>query len=109
MTTYKNLGLKGDYLIYRDKPLVRDKNTLCYGSMEDDYVLFMMILDEKQTELGNAKEKPSVPGRILVQILSTDQNKPPHERLAKQFEKNGLFDAIDIGLIWLDKLNKKTK
>ena len=40
-------------------------------------------------------------------IISTDPKKSPSEKLEKQFEKNGLYDAIDIGLIWLEKLNRK--
>ena len=45
--------------------------------------------------------------QILVQILSTDMSKKPSERVEKQFSKSGLYEAMDIGLIWLDKLNKK--
>ncbi|MDD6800357.1 MAG: hypothetical protein PUE85_08095 [Firmicutes bacterium] len=106
MAEYKEIGIKGKYLIYKNKPLVRDKNMLCYGSMDDEYVLFMMILDNKKLECGSLEDKPEVPNRILVQIMSTDEKKPAHERLAKQFEKNGLYEAMDIGLIWLNKMNK---
>jgi hypothetical protein len=42
---------------------------------------------------------------VLVQIWDTDASKPAHERVVKQFEKNGLFEALDIGIIWMDKLN----
>lgn len=106
MAEFVPVGIKGKYLIYKNKPLVRDKNVLCYGDMSDDYILFMMILSTKKTELGTLDDKPEIPDRILVQILSTDESKPSHERLVKQFEKNGLFNAIDIGLVWLNKLNK---
>ena len=64
-----------------------------------------MVLTTKKPEVGNSTEE--IPDQILVQILSTDQSLSPSERLAKQFEKKGLYDAIDIGLIWLDKLNRK--
>lgn len=98
--------VNGKYLMYCDKPFVRDNNTICYGDMTDDYVLFMIILTNKTVE-GAKGKKTEVPDRILVQILSTDQTKSPADRIAKQFDKNGLYDAMDIGLIWLDKLNKK--
>ena len=107
MTEYTPEGVKGKYIIYRDKPLVRDKNVICYGDMDDDYILFMMILTTKKIELGNLKDKPEIPDDIIVQVLSTDTKKSSHERLVKQFEKKGLYEAFDIGLIWLDKLNKK--
>ena len=60
-----------------------------------------MVLTTKKAENGE-----EIPDHILAQILSTDPSKSPSERLEKQFEKNGLYDAIDIGLVWLDKLNK---
>lgn len=107
MTEYIADGIQGNYMIYRDKPLVRDKNLIVYGSMEDDYILQMMILTTKKIEFGSLKEKPEIPDRIIVQIVSTDDSKSPKEKLAKQFEKNGLYDAFEIGLIWLDKLNNK--
>ena len=62
------------------------------------------ILTNKTVETA-AGEKKEIPDKILVQILSTDVTKNPVERIAKQFEKNGLYDAMDIGLIWLEKLN----
>lgn len=89
--------VNGKYLMYRGKPLLREKNAICYGDMDDEYVLFMLILSNKTV---NGKE---VPDRILIQILSTDMSLSPSEKLIKQGEKNGLFNAFDIGLIWLDR------
>lgn len=102
MVEYKSNGVQGDYLIYKDKPLVRKDNMYCYGDMKDDYVLFLMVVSTKKAENGR-----EIPDLIIVQVMSTDESKSPSERLAKQFEKNGLYDAIDIGLIWLEKLNRK--
>ena len=31
MVEYKSNGVQGDYLIYKDKPLVRKDNMYCYG------------------------------------------------------------------------------
>ena len=94
--------VEGKYLMYKGKPLVREKNVICYGDMSDKYVLFLMALTTKKTEDGK-----EIPDHILAQIISTDPKKSPSEKLEKQFEKNGLYDAIDIGLIWLEKLNRK--
>ncbi len=98
--------VEGQNLMFRGKPLLREGNTFCYGSMSDKYVLFMMVLSNKtvKDEKGNDVE---VPDKIILQVLSTDTSKPPHERVVKQFDRNGLFDAMDIGLIWLDRLNKE--
>ena len=102
MVEYISNGIEGSYIIYKDKPLVRKDNLYCYGDMDDDYVLFLMVLTTKKTESGQ-----EIPDHILAQIISTDPNKSPSEKLEKQFEKNGLYEAIDIGLVWLEKLNKK--
>ena len=98
--------VEGQNLVFRVKPLLREGNTFCYGSMSDKYVLFMMVLSNKtvKDEKGKSVE---IPDKIILQVLSTDTSKPPHERVVKQFDRNGLFDAMDIGLIWLDRLNGK--
>lgn len=105
MAEYKAEGLDGAFMVYRDKPLVRDKNVIVYGDMADDYVLYLMILTTKKVPAGKTVQE--IPDKIIVQVLSTDQSKPFASRLVKQFEKNGLYDALDIGIVWLEKLNKK--
>ena len=98
-------SLKDKFTVYRGKPLVRANNLICYGDMNDKYILFMMVISTKKVENADPKSAPELPDMILVQILDTDASKPSHERVVKQFEKNGLYDAMDIGIIWLDKLN----
>jgi len=98
-------SLKDKFTLYRGKPLVRSNNLICYGDMNDKYILFIMVLTTKKLETPDPKLAPEVPDTVLVQILDTDKNKPSHERVVNQFEKNGLRDAMDIGIIWLDKFN----
>ncbi|MBQ9745685.1 MAG: hypothetical protein IJW21_02555, partial [Clostridia bacterium] len=64
--------------------------------MEDKCYLFLMILTNKKV---NGVE---VPDRILVQILSTEEK----NKIIKQGEKSGLYDALDIGMIWLERALK---
>ncbi len=91
---------EGKYIMYKGKPLVRENNIICYGNMEDKYYLFLMILTNK-TENG-----VEVPDRILVQILSTEEK----NKIIKQGEKSGLYDALDIGTVWLERaLAEKAK
>ncbi len=107
MAEYKQSGIKGDFLIYRGKPLVRSNNLYCYGDMSDDYILFLMVISTKKVSPANGKPAVEIPDSIITQIVSTDSKKPSHEKLAKQFNKNGLYDALDIGIVWLNKFNKK--
>lgn len=89
----EKLTLDGKYLMYKGKPLVREKNLICYGNMSDKCYLSMVILTNKTV---NNKE---IPNNILVQVLTTGEN----PKIIKQGTKIGLYDAFDIGTIWLER------
>ena len=98
-------GASNKYLKFRGKLFLRQDNLLCYGDMNDKYILFLCILTTKKIDTQDPNKKLETADKVLVQILSTDTSKPAHERMVKQFDKNGLYDAMEIGLIWLDKFN----
>ena len=68
MAEYISNGITGDYIIYKDKPLVRKDNLYCYGDMSDKYVLFLMALTTKKTEDGK-----EIPDHILAQIIRPEK------------------------------------
>ena len=41
--------------------------------------------------------------KISIQLLATDTNLRPKERIIRKSEKIGLYNALDIGSIWLDR------
>ena len=41
--------------------------------------------------------------RVLVQMLTTDETLPPKDRMIKKTEKNGLYEALNIASIWLER------
>ena len=84
-------------LTYKGRPLVRCKNDIYYGNLSDPYVIFMQVLTTKE-ETG-----VQVADRVHVTLLSTDTTKSPIERMVQQSNKNGLYSALEIGTIWLDK------
>ena len=43
--------------------------------------------------------------KVHLMLLSTDTTKAPQERVARQTTKHGLYNALDIGSIWLQKAN----
>ena len=98
---------KNEYILYKGLPLVREGNTICYGSMEDKYILYLMILSEKTVETAEPGVKLTVPDAIMGQIISTDPSKVGMDRIAKSYTKNGLYEALDMGIIQLERLNKK--
>ena len=61
----------GDFVLYKNRPLVREDNVICYGSMEDKYILQMIIMSEKEYK------GTMVPDKVYVQlsfdVTSTDQ------------------------------------
>ena len=79
-------------LEYKGKPLVRSGNTLYYGNPAESCVAMLKILSTKDDA-----------DRVLVQILSTDETLPPKDRMIKKTEKNGLYEALNIASIWLER------
>lgn len=94
----KGATVKGKYLMYKDRPLVREGNTIIYGNMDDEYVLQLIIMNEKEYMGKN------VPDKIIVQITKTDMSLSDGERIVKQDLKTGLAEAFELGVIWLERL-----
>lgn len=89
--------VKGKYLEYKGKPLVREGDTICYGDKTDKCFLILEIFNYKKVG------ENEVPDKVLIQIV--DSQDPL--KIVKQGEKSGLYDAFSIGLVWLDMANKK--
>ena len=89
-------------LTYKGRPLVRCGNDLYYGSMKDPYVVYLHIPNPKDENGVKVADK----GHIV--LMSTDQNKPEMERIVRQANKAGLYNALSFGDIMLQGvLNKK--
>jgi len=84
-------------LTYKGRALVRCKNEIYYGNMADPYVVFMQILS---TKTENDQE---VADRVHLTLLSTDTSLSPKNRMIKQSDKNGLYNALDFAAIMLDR------
>ena len=88
---------KSKFLLYKGHPLVRSGNTIYYGSLAEKCVGVMQIVTTKQ--VGDM----TVADKIQVQLLSTDEELRMSERILKKSEKHGLYNAMDIGSIWLER------
>lgn len=86
---------KTQYLMYKQKPLVKCGNVIYYGSMADEYVIMMQIIDQRK--LGDIE----VADKIIVKLMLTDETSNPLERIVKTSEKRGLYLALDLASIWL--------
>lgn len=91
---------KQKFLEYKGKPLVRCGKTIYYGNMSDPYVICLNVLDDSQLE------DIKLSGKVVIQLLSTDPDASPKEKIIKKSEKNGLFNALDLGAVWLERAMK---
>ena len=93
---------KSKFLMYKGHPLVRSGNTIYYGSLANKCVVMMQVLTTKQ--VGDM----TIADKIQLQLLSTDEELRMKDRILKKSEKNGLYNAMDVGSIWLERaLNDK--
>lgn len=93
---------KVPFLTYKGRPLVRCGNTLYYGNMWEKYVVLLQIINEKPLM------DQTVSGLISVQLVATGEDLRARDRIIKRTEKEGLYNAIDIGSIWLDRALSNT-
>lgn len=84
-------------LMYKGKPLVRKDNTLYYGYMDEPCVIMMQVNSTKEVNGTELSDK------VLVQLVSTDENLRPRDRILKKAERRGLYSAIDIASVWLER------
>jgi len=86
-----------EFFTYKGKPLVRCGDELYYGSMEERFVIRMQIKSKKT--VGDLE----IADKVAIQLMCTDPDLSPRKQLIKASEKNGLFLAIDIADIWLER------
>lgn len=90
-------------LSYKDKPLVRCGNEIYYGDPKDSHVIYMQILSTKNeggTEIAD---------KVHVALMVNDATLSQRARIQKESDKNGLFAALEIGTIWLERALQEAK
>ena len=88
---------KETLLTYKGRPLVRSGNTLYYGDMAEKCVIVLQVLTTKT--VGDM----TVADKVQVQLILTDPEVRMKDRLIKKSDKIGLYNAMDIGSIWLER------
>ena len=90
-----------EFLTYKGKPLVRHGNEIYYGDMSEKYVVKLEILSTKKEGDIETADK------VKVLLLLSDTELDISKRTIKTSEKTGLYEAMDIGAIWLERELKK--
>lgn len=84
-------------LVYKGRPLMRKETMIYYGSMADKYIIMMQVASSEP--LKDIK----LSGRVSVQLQLTDPEISSRDRVVKSTEKDGLWNALDIASIWLER------
>ena len=84
-------------LMYKGRPLMRKDNLIYYGSMADSHIVMLQILETK------AIENTEIATRVSVQLQLTDPTAKSRDRVVKKTEKIGLYTALDVGSVWLER------
>jgi hypothetical protein len=83
--------------MYKGRPLMRKDNMIYYGSMADSHIVMLQILETKK--VGDL----DVASKVSVQLQLTDPTAKSRDRVVKKSEKDGLYSALDVGAIWLQR------
>ena len=75
----KGATVQGKFLMYKD-------------------ILQLIIMNEKETD------GKTVPDKIIIQIMKTDPSLSDGDRIVKQELRSGLYEAFELGTIWLERL-----
>ena len=84
-------------LMYKGRPLMRQDNMIYYGSMADSHILMLQILESKKVG------EEEVASKVSIQLQLTDPAAKSRDRIVKKSEKDGLYTALDLGSIWLER------
>lgn len=84
-------------LTYKGHPLMRKDNLIYYGSMADSYIVMLQVLETKKVA------DTDIATRVAIQLQLTDPGVRGRDRIVKKSEKDGLYTALDLGYVWLDR------
>ena len=84
-------------LTFKGRPLMRKDNLIYYGSMADSHIIMLQIIDYKT--VGDTQ----VANKVAIQLQLTDPNIKGRAQIVKKAEKLGLYTALDLGAVWLER------
>ncbi|MBO5973795.1 MAG: hypothetical protein J6Q16_03790 [Clostridia bacterium] len=84
-------------LTYKGHALMRKDNIIYYASMSDKYIVMMQILS------SSPLEDVKLSGKVLVQLQYTDPEISAKDRIVKSAERVGLWTAVDLASVWLER------
>lgn len=86
--------MSNNNLVFKNKPIVRSGSILYYGNPSEKFIVRLNILETSDVEGFELSTK------VSIELLDISSEK---ERLIKKADRSGLYDALEIGSIWLDR------
>ncbi len=90
---------QASFLSYKGKPLVRKGNQIYYGDINEPYVIFLTVTESHEVHGVKIADK------VKVQLINTKEANPL-AAIEKSTDKNGMYAAIEIASIWLERALK---
>ena len=78
--------------------MARCGDTIYYGNTEEKYIVKIQVNTTKDVDGIKVADK------VTVELLLSDRE--AKDRVQKKSEKTGLYAALDIGSIWLERALK---
>ena len=78
-------------------------NLVYYGSMADEYIVMLQVLESKKLDDLELATK------VSVQLQRTDPAVKARDRVVKKSEKDGFYTALDVGCVWLERALNSAK
>ena len=68
-----------------------------YGTMTDQYIIMMQVLETKK------EQDLDVATKVSVQLQLTAPDLRNRDRVVKRSEKDSLYSAMDVAAVWLNR------
>ena len=97
MRNGKSAKKSKNFFEFKSRPLVRKGNIIYYGDIKNKYVVKMEILDSQKVK------DLDVASKVRVIMVETSSESTDSQKIVKLSEKNGLYPALDIANVWLER------
>lgn len=87
-------------LTYKGHPLVRNGDTIYYGSFANKHIIVIKILESKDIEDIKTATK------LTIELQLNDPDISEMDKVKKSAQRTSLYEAMDIAYIWLQKALK---
>ena len=95
--------VESEFLSFKGHLINRANNTIYIGDPKEKYIVMLQLQNMKK--VGDI----DVATNIIVQLQYTDQSIRLKDRIIKKADKDGLYEAVDIGIIWLERALNEQK